>query len=144
MKMEGFGYSQSKTVETSRGVCIYYKDNLSVEDCTTLNDHNFVESCWCTIKLNNHEQILLGGIYRSPSSDDNNARNLNNLINEAVSLNYKYTILVGDFNYPSICWEDWSTRESNNHPSFRFIECIRDNYLSQFILEPTRYREGQR
>ena len=53
-------------------------------------------------------------------------------------------MIVGDFNYPSINWNDWCTSENENHPSFTFIECLRDNFLSQFILEPTRYREGQR
>lgn len=52
-------------------------------------------------------------------------------------------MLVGDFNFPSIDWSDWTTSESNNHVSFKFIECLRDNFLRQHITEPTRFSVGQ-
>ena len=81
---------------------------------------------------------------RSPNSNQENSRHLNELINMAVSLKFKYTVLVGDFNYPDISWSDFTTPHSHTHPEFCFIECLRDNYLSQLISEPTRYREGQR
>ena len=84
----------------------------------------------------------MGGVYRSPSSNDVNNQHLNILINEALDLKLNYTVIVGDFNYPSINWNDWCTSENENHPSFTFIECLRDTFLSQFILEQTRYREG--
>ena len=88
--------------------------------------------------------MLIGGIYRSPNSNQENSRHLNELINMAVSLKFNYTVLVGDFNYPDISWSDFTTPHSHTHPEFCFIECLRDNYLSQLISEPTRYREGQR
>ena len=88
--------------------------------------------------------MLIGGIYRSPHSTVVNSRHLNDLITMAVSLNFDYTVLVGDFNYPNITWTDWTTPNRQNHPEFKFIECLRDNYLNQFINHPTRYREGQR
>ena len=58
-------------------------------------------------------------------------------------MQYNYTVVAGDFNFPSINWDDWTTTESDNHSSFQFIECLRDNYLTQFINKPTRYRDGQ-
>ena len=88
------------------------------------------------------KKMLIGGIYRSPHSTVVNSRHLNDLINVTVSLNFDYTVLVGDFNYPSIPWTAWTTPNSQNHPDLNFIECLRDNYLNQFINQPTRYREG--
>ena len=125
-------------------MCVFtLKETLSVEECTVLNEHSFEESCWCEVRLNNKKKILLGGLYRSPSSSTNNSDNLHRLIDVALGLNYDYNIIVGDFNYPSICWDDLSTSESNEHVFFRFIECLRDNYLTQFVSNPTRYRDGQ-
>ena len=109
-----------------------------------LNDSTFCESCWCVLRLESNEQLLIGGIYRSPNSSINNSRQLVELINKAMELKCDYTVLVGDFNFPDILWKDWTTPHNHAHPEFLFIECLRDNFLSQFITEPTRYREGQR
>ena len=109
-----------------------------------LNDSTFCESCWCVLRLESNEQLLIGGIYRSPNSSINNSRQLVELINKAMELKCDYTVLVGDFNFPDILWKDWTTPHNHAHPEFHFIECLRDNFLSQFITEPTRYREGQR
>ena len=143
MKLDGYTYFQGRTSEKSRGVCIYCKELLSAQDCKLLNEHEYDESCWCEIKLESSEKLLIGGIYRSPSSTEENTLRLNDLICSAMDLHYNYTVIVGDFNFPSINWEDWTTTESNNHISFKFIECLRDNFLTQFITQPTRYRQGQ-
>ena len=143
MKLEGYAYFHGKISEKSRGVCIYCKESLSAQDCKLLNDDVYEESCWCEIKLPNSEKLLIGGIYRSPSCSVNNTYKLNDLIGLAMSMQYNYTVVAGDFNFPSINWDDWTTTESDNHSSFKFIECLRDNYLTQFINKPTRYRDGQ-
>ena len=97
-----------------------------------------------SLKLQSNEKMLIHvcGIYRSPSSNITNSRHLNDLINVALNLKYDYNIIVGDFNYPTISWKEWTTPSSQNHPEFLFIECLRDNFLNQFVSEPTRYREG--
>ena len=87
--------------------------------------------------------MLIGAIYRSPNSNVANSRQLIELINTAVGLKYDYTVLVGDFNYPNINWKDWTTPFNHTHPEFQFIECLRDNFMNQYISKPTRYREGQ-
>ena len=66
MKIDGYRYLQSNALASSRGVGIYYKNYLSVDECQVLNNHNFAEICWCVVKLSNEENLLLGGIYRSP------------------------------------------------------------------------------
>ena len=143
MKLEGYTYFHGRTSEKSRGVCIYCKESLSAQDCKILNDDVYEESCWCEIKLHNSEKLLIGGIYRSPSCSVNNTYKLNDLIGLEISMQYNYTVVARDFNFPSINWDDWTTTESDNHSSFKFIECLRDNYLTQFINKPTRYRDGQ-
>ena len=51
---------------------------------------------------------------------------------------------MGDLNYPNISWKDWTTPYNHTHHEFQFIECLRDNFMNQFISPPTRYPEGQR
>ena len=67
-------------------------------DCHFLNVQTFNGSCWCIIRLNSNEQILIQGIYRSPNCSAINSRKLLELINTAINLKYDYTVLVGDFN----------------------------------------------
>ena len=137
-------YGAVQVTEKCRGVCIYIRDGLSFRECTNLNNSAFNESCWCILRLNSNEQILIGGIYRSPNCSAINSKKLLELINTAVNLKYDYTVLVGDFNYPNISWKDWTTPYNHTHQEFQFIECLRDNFMNQFISHPTRYREGQR
>ena len=65
------------------------------------------------------------------------------LINTACSENYLSKVLVGDFNIPEIDWLSWNTVKSESHYSFKFLECLRDNYLEQLVQMPTRWRDQQ-
>ena len=40
-------------------------------------------------------------------------------------------------------WENCTTCYNENHYEFEFIETLQDNFLFQYISEPTRYRENQ-
>ena len=144
LKIEGYDLLLGKVTEKSRGVCIYVKTGLSYYECKILTETSYNESCWCIIRLDFHKEMLIGGIYRSPNSKEDNSRHLIELINMAVGLKLDYTVIIGDFNYPNISWADWTTPNNHTHPEFKFIECLRDNFLNQLISEPTRYRDGQR
>lgn len=116
MKLVGYTHFQGRTSEKGRGVCIYCKakEFFSAQDCKLLNENECVKSCWCEIKLETNEKLLIGGIYRGPSSNEENNLRLNKLICSVVRLQYTNTVLVGGFNFPPINWEDWTTAESNN------------------------------
>lgn len=143
MKIQGYGIVTSNVKVKSRGVCIMVRDSISYCECNQLTNTPFEEACFCVITLESNEKLLLGGIYHSPSSTQANTKLLFELINSAVNLKYDYTVFVGDFNFPDISWEDWTTPHNEDHPEFYFLECLRDNFLSQSITENTRYRDGQ-
>ena len=44
-------------------------------------------------------------------------------------------VLVGDFNFPDICW---IYNTADREQSWRFLECVGDNFLTQLVREPTR------
>ena len=46
---------------------------------------------------------------------------------------------MGDFNFSEINWESWSVRGSETRPAFKFIKCLRDNFLFQHVHSNTRF-----
>jgi len=126
-------------------VCVYAKDNLNAIPIQCSNPSE--EEIWVTFKTPNHTWSV-GCFYRSPNtSDDINNHKLLSSIAEQTSIADKL-IITGDFNLPQIQWEDGigicmtesrigaSTEES-------FIKCLEENFLTQHVDQPTRYRENQ-
>ena len=48
--------------------------------------------------------------------------------------------MAGDFNYKGINWESWTTKWGKSSEPGGFVEAIRDAFLFQHVLEPTRKR----
>jgi len=76
---------------------------------------------------------VVGVYYRPPDQEE--------LIDEAFflqlqeALRLQALVLLGDFNYPDICWKN---NTASCRQSSRFLECIEDNFLSQVISTPTQ------
>ena len=126
-----------------RGVVIYYKTNLNIINVDILNNKDYSESVWLRVKLKNTNSLLIGSVYRSPSSSNVNNEKLTELIQSAVSYKDSHILILGDFNYRTIDWELMQSSESLQHASSKFIECINDTFLYQHVTEATRYRPGQ-
>ena len=133
LEINGYDRIHEEITDSCRGVCIYYKSDLAVTECRGFINHKFQESCWCVVTLETKEKLLLGVVYHSPNSIDANTNKLFTLIQEAINLKFDYTMILGDFNFPTIDWENWSAPHSVTHPEFKFIECLRDKFLSQLI-----------
>ena len=56
--------------------------------------------------------------------------------------NFTHKLLMGDFNFKEINWSEMTTSVNETYISSQFLECVRDTYFFQHILDPTRYREG--
>ena len=100
---------------------------------------NFQESISVEIKLNKKDTFLIGCVYKSLGSSGTNNEQLNELISEVMSYKHSHLLLLGDFNYPNIDWQNWYTlSENTNIPDTKFKEGIRDNFLFQHVTLPTR------
>ena len=53
-------------------------------------------------------------------------------------------LLMGDFNVKEINWVENEAEGSINSQAFKFYECIKDCFLHQHVLVPTRFRGDQR
>ena len=124
--------------DTGRGLLLYVHESLKVEEIKLAT--KFQENIFVQIHTNNHDKLLLGLVYRSPSDNSDTSNfNLRNIVNEAASMNPTHFLLMGDFNYPQINWDTMTTRNEGSEEQ-KFIDCLQDNYLFQCVSKPTRWR----
>jgi len=93
-----------------------------------------------------NRSILLGNIYRSPSSTQVNDYELCDLLD---LIQQKFPIpkwIVGDFNFANISWYDadgcWVIARCTGLTQIenKFISTLKKNFLIQHVSEPTRQR----
>ena len=127
-----------------RGVCIYTHKTLNAKPFVSLGT-NFQELIWVEIKLNKKDTLLIGCVHKSLGSSGTNNDQLNGLISEVMRYTHLHLLLLGDFTYPNIDWQNWYTlSENTNSPDTKFKEGIRDNFLFQHVTLPTRWRLGNK
>jgi hypothetical protein len=121
-----------------RGIIIYIKEDLKA--VPIIMETDFCESLWVEITLGNTNTLLCGCIYRSPDPNHENAERLCDLIRKAAIMKNSHILITGDFNLPGI---DWRCLFSSSRMENNFVEAIRDSYLFQHVIEPTRCRYDQ-
>lgn len=124
---------------TSRGVLLYVDSDLnaSLVDIPTA----FKECIFVLIKCSNNTKLLIGNMYRSPSSSDANDDNLFKLIKHITSQYNIPTLLVGDFNFPEIQWNSEITCFTGlTQSEVSFAKTIGEHFLDQHVDKPTRQR----
>ena len=77
--------------------------------------------------------LMVGVCYQPPNQDDEADETLLRLLKEV--LGQQNLVLMGDLNYPDICWEK---NTAVHKLSIRFLECIEDCFLLQMLDMPTR------
>ena len=95
------------------------------------------------VKLKNKTKLLFGCLYRSDGGTEENKTELLNMIGSVSKLKYTHIVLTatGDCNLPDINWDLWITKSENpNNIPFKFIECLRDNFMFQHVKKKTRGR----
>ena len=91
------------------------------------------------------KKILVGCVYRSPSSLITNNDNLLRLINQANDIAGNSRMLIlGDFNVPKIDWVNKATMPGARKIERDFLGTITDNLLYQHVRENTRTRGPQK
>lgn len=129
--------------EEGRGVCIYTSKLLKATICEQFDVKSSRETILIECKLNGLDKLLIGGFYRSPNSNNENNENLNKLIHNIGNSAYSHILLMGDFNYKEINWSDEVCNAALSNPAHKFLDCIKDVYLTQNQLGTTRHRENQ-
>lgn len=123
--------------EDGRGLLTYVKSgvNFNTVDFKT----HFCEHC-CIDVCCSYGNLLVMSMHRSPNSDIDNNNNLLQLMQEVSDYNVQYKIMLGDFNLPRIRWSNYTTEGGTEDCNTRFIEKVRDCFLTQHIQDVTRIR----
>ena len=86
----------------------------------------------------NSDYLLVGIIYRSPSSDAvGSTSKLCQLLNDVIYSHPPFLMITGDFNYPGIDWFD--DQFFGNVYEQQFYNTINECALYQHVDKPTRY-----
>ena len=123
--------------DNGRGTLLYVKEDLQPKE--VFFDTSFDECVFSEIRLNNSDILLVGVMYRSESGSAENNDKLTALLNEIHEKKYSQVLLMGDINYPKIDWESWHAPGENSRES-KFIDCLQDNFYTQHVDKPTRWR----
>ena len=128
-------YRNDRKNQAGGGVLLYVNNRLKSEINDDLTHSDYEESIWCNVWLTKDVKLLIGVVYRPPGLLPMQNQNLVNLLHKTRSYSKsEYTIVVGDFNYPSIDWERFSFSPSCD----QFVDAVLDLNLTQHVLQPTR------
>ena len=107
---------------------------------------DFKDHIWAEIHLSDHDSLLIGCTYRSPTKEKdatlNSTMQVCELLSKAVERKNTYLLICGDFNDREIDWENESSDEKNEHIT-TFINTVQDCFLHQHVTENTRFRLGE-
>ena len=136
-------YSVNLESNKGRGIAVYVHTSMENSVATVTTNVNYEEACFLEIKLQGNDKLLFGCVYRSPTksttSEENND-NLNKLLHWVTKQGHSHICIVGDFNFKSINWLSCSTPKNEESKESKFLDTIRDCFLHQHVLEPTRAR----
>ncbi len=91
-----------------------------------------------------NDKLLVGCVYRSPNANNVYNSNVNKFISKITQMKYSHILILGDFNYPDISWDTWTTNSNNeNDINNLFLNAVKDSYMSQHVDQPTRIRGSQ-
>ncbi|MES9974252.1 MAG: reverse transcriptase family protein, partial [Candidatus Thiodiazotropha sp.] len=123
------------------GVALYYKQSMPAPLLIDHVDLPFVDQLWVQFPLRGHDAMLLGIIYRSPSSPTGSERALVEGLQQLVCQNKSsHLLLLGDFNIPNV---DWQRLRCSTNAGTELIQLVRHFSWTQHVREPTRIRSGQ-
>ena len=130
------GYKSIEEI-SGRGVIMFYKDNIEITAHDKINEM-YKPSLFVNVKLSN-KPLNLGLIYRSPNNEEKDNKELNKQLNFA-SKKLKNLVILGDFNHPSIDWENYHTNKNEDHCDSKFLFEIMKINTNQLITSTTHHK----
>ena len=145
LHLEGFNlFRNDRSSGMGGGVMLYVHSSLQAIPCDSLSESGFENSLWYSIMLSSEERLLVGVVYRSPfSSPVNNQKLLSTLSKLYDSVNFTHLLIMGDFNFPIINWDELSCSGGESSVASSFLDAVQDTFLIQHVTDFTRFRHGQ-
>ena len=130
------GYNLYRTDRADKrggGVMLFINDTIASSEVSCDHFDDF-ESLCIKISLSNDMSVGFLCVYRPPNISTDGDLHLVTLIDHFMELRHTYSIIVGDFNMPSINWKTLIA-PSKFSP---ILKCISNHFMKQHITEPTR------
>ena len=128
------------------GTLLYISKKLGQRACRPLNEiaheQHFDSNIWCWITpMNNSKKILVGSVYRSPTSTRENNRLLLQQLDRANDIAGDNKLLImGDFNIPDIDWVNRDVLVGAPKIDRDLFKKTQDCFLYQHVTKQTRFR----
>ena len=104
------------------GSIMYIHNCLQSVACQELDNIGFQDSVWRIIQLKNNDKLLVGVVYRSPSSSNINNDKLFQVFHNAASKQGVTPVMImGDFSMPEIKWNYMYAQANNESLSSIFF-----------------------
>ncbi|GAA55043.1 hypothetical protein CLF_106547 [Clonorchis sinensis] len=104
----------------------------------------FCDALWLQVPLRGSDSLLLGVVYRSPSSPPEDDHFLIRTLGQlSSSYHFTHLLLVGDFNAPKAPWTELQCVGSSGPFAAALTEVVQQSAWTQHVVAPTRYRAGQ-
>jgi hypothetical protein len=141
LKIDGYEmFRKDRIFGKGGGIIVYVKETLKSTLCNDLMNTGFEESVWCNVGTGECN-LLVGVCYRCPSSSQANNEKLLQLIESAsLKKNVTNVLVMGDFNYPEINYENGMVDAGSDSAPSKFFEKTQDMYWTQYVTEATRMR----
>ena len=123
-----------------RGICFFVASHIHATEVKFIGV--FSEQLWLRVSLIGGDDLIVGGIYRSPTSDFQSTEHLCNLLSTVSGSNPSHLIIMGDFNFSTIDWSCSMSLSPPSDPCHKFLEVIQDSFLIQHVKKATRFRHG--
>ena len=140
--LDGYNPPLNNLDDKGRGIAVYIRQDIIARPFHAPILDCFQESVWLKIHHGNKSTpTTIGCIYRSPNCTEVNTMALSRIVDSLGTLKTD-VVLVGDFNFPTINWSDENaigTRRIDR----AFQIAVNDNFLTQTVNRPTRFRDGQ-
>ena len=136
ISLPGFSlFRRDRLERPGGGVFVLARNCLMPIEYSFDNDnHLFEESVWCAVKASPTISLLIGCVYRSPSSYSLNDEALCSMISDACPTFDGVKMILGDFNCPGVNWDLHSSQASSQF----LLDCCDDNFLRQMVIVTTR------
>ena len=123
------GYNMFYNENPKRGTIIYINENLDFCYLKPKVQSTLLEDVWCT-GIVNSKKVLLGCVYRSPNQS-NKAESTQELINTLNLIEFSkfdMVLIMGDFNYPDLKWNNPNEMDIHSLES-KFLNCTEELFL---------------
>ena len=144
LMIEGYNmFRVDRKEKIGGGIILYTRETMEAVLESELTDGVFEEALWCWVGPEN-SRLLIGVLYRSPTSSANNNKQLLEMLRKAVrKVGSGNLLIMGDFNYPELGKSDGSEHETEESDD-EFEEVVADLFLVQHVDDHTRVRQNQR